>query len=684
MKALRSFAALSVAITVTLLPLLLVTTAWANPLDDAQANLYAGQQELVSATQDKSDADALVASASQDVTDAEAALAAAQTAYDATRVDYPAVTTSGSQNVVVNGTFDDASAWSNIGMGSLNNTIINSSIPRVYNGVLIGSYIYSTYVQQTGVFTTPTRQVTFSYDMSNNNFNDGNRPQADQYRVEFRTYNAAGQRLNYYNTGDRADIFGWTHFTATYNLTDDAVRWDIGFRLSDSGYWNGNFAGSIDNISLITTASVTVPAYSTYGAAETTALAAAQLAATSARTAYANALITQANAAARLQSASDAIPILEAAILAATPAQPVTPPWWAQQNYEGDTVTITAPDGWEFYSVRAWYGSPDDANCGEDVSSILGALMIGQHSVTVNLDNGTFGDPCGGVVKVTRFTWSIVPQTNTVEPTPTATPQTPEPTAEPSLTPAPETQPTPTTSPEPLPSQPEPSPAPEPVPPVVTPPVIEPAPQPQPIPFPVEPEPEPEPVVTPQPEPVPSPSETETPVPVVVPPVVLPTPEPVVVEPSPEPPVEPEPIVPPKEDVSNIATVDLEAIDPQELTTAEVAQLVSAAVEVLATAEQGSPQYEKALEALAVAAQADDEELPAELAAIPLLGDVAGAALGLFNNLGNIGADMAPAEREKAEKTIVGAVIVGQVAQMATAAAASAGAAAAASTRKIK
>lgn len=368
----------------------------------------------------------------------------------------------------------------------------------------------------------------------------------------------------------------------------------------------------------------------------------------------------------------------------APPAPQPEPNWWAQQNWEGETVTLTAPEGWVFYSVRAWYGSPDDWACGQDVSSILEALMVGQHSVTVALDNGTFGDPCGGVVKVTRFTWSIVPQTNTVEPTPTATPQTPEPTAEPSLTPAPETQPTPTTSPEPLPSQPEPSPAPEPVPPVVTPPVIEPAPQPQPIPFPVEPEPQPEPVVTPQPEPVPSPSETETPVPVVVPPVVLPTPEPVVVEPSPEPPVEPKPIVPPKEDVSNIATVDLDAIDPQELTTAEVAKLVSAAVEVLATAEQGSPQYEKALEALAVAAQADDEELPAELAAIPLLGDVAGAALELFNNLGNIGADMAPAEREKAEKTIVGAVIVGQVAQMATAAAASAGAAAAASTRKIK
>ena len=103
------------------------------------------------------------------------------------------------------------------------------------------------------------------------------------------------------------------------------------------------------------------------------------------------------------------------------------------------------------------------------------------------------------------------------------------------------------------------------------------------------------------------------------------------------------------------------------------------------TAEQGSPEYAQALEALAVAAQADDAELPSELAAIPLLGDIAGAALEFFNDLGNFGADMSPQQREKAEETVIGAVIVGQVAQMATAAAAAAGASAAASsTRKIK
>ena len=114
-------------------------------------------------------------------------------------------------------------------------------------------------------------------------------------------------------------------------------------------------------------------------------------------------------------------------------------------------------------------------------------------------------------------------------------------------------------------------------------------------------------------------------------------------------------------------------------------QLVSVAHAVLETAEPGSAEYEQALDALLVAAQADDAELPEELAALPLIGNVAGAALELFNALGNVGADMSPQVREKAEQTVVAAVIVGQVAQLATAAAASAGAAAAAaaSSRKI-
>jgi hypothetical protein len=46
--------------------------------------------------------------------------------------------------------------------------------------------------------------------------------------------------------------------------------------------------------------------------------------------------------------------------------------------------------------------------------------------------------------------------------------------------------------------------------------------------------------------------------------------------------------------------------------------------------------------------------------------------LEVFNNLGNVGADMSPEVREKSEDVLVAAVIVGQVAITATTAAATA------------
>jgi hypothetical protein len=134
--------------------------------------------------------------------------------------------------------------------------------------------------------------------------------------------------------------------------------------------------------------------------------------------------------------------------------------------------------------------------------------------------------------------------------------------------------------------------------------------------------------------------------------------------------------------VSNIETVDLKSIDPQELTTAEVAQLISAAVEVLATASEGSPQYEKALDALAVAAQADDPQVPEELASIPGVGVAAVAVLNAFNALGNFGADMSPAHRETAKQEVVAAIVLTQVTTAAVGAATSA--ASSTSSRKIK
>ena len=145
-------------------------------------------------------------------------------------------------------------------------------------------------------------------------------------------------------------------------------------------------------------------------------------------------------------------------------------------------------------------------------------------------------------------------------------------------------------------------------------------------------------------------------------------------EPEPEP--EPEPTPEPEEPKAP----EIPEGDPRELTEEQVTELVAKAEAVLESAEQGSPEYQQALEALAVAANADDPEISAELAAIPLLGDAAAAALEVLNDLGNVGADMAPQVREEAEKTIIASVIAtGAAVQAVQAAAASATSAAAAS-----
>lgn len=381
---------------------------------------------------------------------------------------------------------------------------------------------------------------------------------------------------------------------------------------------------------------------------------------------------------------------------------------------EGGQLTLVAPAGYRIDSVVfASYGTPIsyavDGCHASDSASIVQSHINGD-TLSINADNGVFGDPCGGTYKRLSVVVSTspIPESIPAEPTPAPT-TTPEPVVTPQPTPEPTTEPTPTPQPTV-----EPTPTPQPeipvIPPVVEPPVIEPQPQPQPIPFPVEP-----PVVIPDPEPTvePTPEPTPTEIPVIIEPTPIPTEEPVV-EPTPEPTVDPSPTPTPIEEptpsptpseeptpeptenvveplpepepsttpaptpepelpVNEAAAVqaisNLVEIAPENLTDKQVDQLVAAANVVFETAEQGSPAYQEALEALAVVAEADDAELPEELAAIPLLGDVAGAALELFNDLGNIGADMSPAQREKAEETVVAAVVVGQVAQVAAGAA---------------
>lgn len=252
-----------------------------------------------------------------------------------------------------------------------------------------------------------------------------------------------------------------------------------------------------------------------------------------------------------------------------------------------------------------------------------------------------------------------------VEPEPQpSTPATPEP--EPSEGPSPE----PTTPPQPVEPEPPVEPTPEPV---------EPSPEPEPSPNPpitpvdpIIPEPEGEPQLEPSPEPTPvSPEEESAPEP-------TPSEEPAEesTENEPEPLPEPEqteepgpidPIVTAEELPEEISSellmqIDLEEIVATDLSDAQVEALIEAALETFETAEQGSEEYAQALEALLVAAQADDIVLDEALAAIPLLGDVLGGATELINFLGNAGADMSPQVREDSEKVVVTAIVAVQVA----------------------
>lgn len=142
-------------------------------------------------------------------------------------------------------------------------------------------------------------------------------------------------------------------------------------------------------------------------------------------------------------------------------------------------------------------------------------------------------------------------------------------------------------------------------------------------------------------------------------------------EPLPEPEPEPEGSVEIPKDLSadNLMDVDLEAVDPTELTSEQAEQLVEAALETFETAVEGSAEYEQALDALALAAQEDDIVLDESIAAIPGVGQAAAAVVAVFNIVGNVGADISPKVRKKAQEVVVTTLVVGQIAQNAAMAA---------------
>ena len=218
-------------------------------------------------------------------------------------------------------------------------------------------------------------------------------------------------------------------------------------------------------------------------------------------------------------------------------------------------------------------------------------------------------------------------------------------------------------------------------PPVVDPPVIEPPVVDPPVVVPPVVDP---PVVTP---PVVTPPVKE---PVVdpVPPAKVPTPAPPISKEPTQVPIQTQPIPPTiAEQVQAAATTieNLTAVSPQELTSDQVTQLTEAANTTLANAAEDSPQYQQALDALMVAAKADDIQVDPQLAAVPVLGAVATGVTNAINALGNLGSDMSPAHRAKAKKEVVAAVVAtGAAVNAVTGAAGAAGATSSSSTSSIR
>jgi len=290
--------------------------------------------------------------------------------------------------------------------------------------------------------------------------------------------------------------------------------------------------------------------------------------------------------------------------------------------------------------------------------------------------------------------------TPTQEPTPTPTP-----TLTPTLTPTPTQPPTqlqpPTQTADPIPTL-TPTPTPTPTPTNTQEPVKknDPIPDSNPVEPTTTPKRTPPPTPTPTPTSTPTPTKTEqtpqsTPAPTSKPIATLDTVPPIFNTPTatptptatrvanPEPKKEPviveleEPIT--AENIEALVREIAQVENPRILTNEQQTSVKEAAFQAFQTAPQGSIVYEAALEALSIVAEADDPEMPKELAAIPLVGAATAAVLEVFNDIGNLGADMSPEVREESEEVVVAAVIVSTVAQTAATAAATSSASASSS-----
>ena len=343
----------------------------------------------------------------------------------------------------------------------------------------------------------------------------------------------------------------------------------------------------------------------------------------------------------------------------AIPVMPfISVPTDVQAELNGNQITITwsAPtDNTVPVERYAIFWSYNDFETGYAISSTTtSAIITVPDGVTVSIKVRADND---SEVVFSDFSQPVV-----VVVPPAAGP-TPSPEPSPVVPVEPEPQPSTPITPEPGPSQ-EPS-----LEPTIPPQPQEPEPPIQPTPEPVipSPEPSPNPPITPVDPIIPEPEgETQVepkPEPETIPPTEESTPEPT---PSKEPIKEPEenepkPLPEPEQTSPSEKLGELAQIDPSDLTDDQALELFALALEIFETAEAGSEEYQQALDALMIVAQSDDPELPAELAAIPLLGDIAGAILDVFNSLGNVGSDMSPEVRETAEKIVVVSIVVAQI-----------------------
>ena len=315
------------------------------------------------------------------------------------------------------------------------------------------------------------------------------------------------------------------------------------------------------------------------------------------------------------------------------PPVPPTTPEGAYVIQEGSVLNVLAPNNKKVSSVSGYYGDPNNGSRGQDVSSILSTLLVGQTSAIIEVSNSTFeNDPAPGTTKVLIVLISY--EDITVDPSPTASPE-----------PQPSESQTPTLEPSPQPSEPGPQPTET-----------------------------SEPPLEPSPTPTPSLSPSEPPLPPVVPVVTpSPTPEQPISSPSPEAPVPTESPVPSPspsstDNPSNNNIIDgLTAEESLALNELLTEYGPTDAISFESFQESGldyenlPPDQPVMLEngVILTAEVADALEIfedPSELLLTALTDP--GKALKAF---ASIGADMTPEKRKESQIVVVASIIIGQI-----------------------